>query len=602
MATIKIPAPDGYHWMTTTEGPALMAGDYQPHKGASPEYEFEVIESHDGLELVEKPGPGKHSAKWDTIYEAILERTGDKQLAAATATARVGKSSHPGETVPAKPSERRTGSTRNPKGSAGGSRGGIKLSEANIKTLERKRDEHNEKYKDSPTKKVDLGKLKAVFRRGAGAFSTSHRRGVSSRDQWAIARVNAFLHLLGTGRPKNKNYVTDNDLLPESHPRSSKEKTEKKLMFVVSTPSGLDIARGQHLCGLTGERFLKSYLEPLGLRKKDVNVIDLGELSDCQEIEPSAIVALGKAAKEILGEAADLSLPHPAAIRKDQHVESLERRLKDLDALIEKADTSFMPPKGVQEAARRGLELRREHRRGGTAVGVARARDLANGRRVSISTIKRMVNYFIRHQKDMTVPKNRDRSAPGFPGAGRIAWLLWGGDSGQQWANTVLERYNRQLEREKANKRVGIYKADDSKRIVYGVVLDPYIIDAHDDYLSPDVIEQTAHNFLAESRVVGLDHNGEAKGAKVVESWIQPYPSQDDYKAAIEGKPHKAYSQSFGDDVVRSGSWVLGVKLTPDLWDRVKSGELNGFSIGGYGQREDMAEGDMPEVEFIDRT
>jgi len=44
---------------------------------------------------------------------------------------------------------------------------------------------------------------------------------------------------------------------------------------------------------------------------------------------------------------------------------------------------------------------------------------------------------------------------------------------------------------------------------------------------------------------------------------------------------------------------VLGVKLTPELWSRVQSGELNGFSIGGYGQREDMAEGEMPEVEFI---
>ena len=595
MATIKIPAPKGHHWMDTVGGPKLMVGDYKPHDGASAEYEFEIVESHEGLELIEKP------AKWDAIYEAILERTGDKQLAAATATARVGKSSHPGETIRAKPSERRRGSTRNPKGSAGGSRGGIKLSEANVKTLERKRDEHNEKYKNKKSAKADLGKLKAVFRRGAGAFSTSHRRGVSSRDQWAFARVNAFLHLLGTGRPKNKNYVGDNDLLPESHPRSSKEKSIQKLMFVVSTPSGLDVARGQHLCGLVGERFVKSYLEPLGLGKDDVNVIDFGELGDCQEIEPSAIIALGKAAKDILGNAADLSLPHPAAIRKSQHVESLDRRLKDLDQLIEKLDTSFIPPKGVQEEAERGLELRREHNRGGTMVGVARARDLANGKRMPIETVKRMRNFFTRHAKDLKVPSNRDRSDPGYPGAGLIAHLLWGGDAGKRWADTIIERYERQREREKTKKQVSIYKSDDAKRIIYGVVLDPYIIDAHDDYLSPSVIEETAHNFLSESRVVGVDHNGEAKGAKVVESWIQPYPSKDDYMAAIEGKPHKAYAQRFGDDTVRSGSWILGVKLTPELWEKVQEGELNGFSIGGYGQREEMTENEMPEVEFIEQ-
>lgn len=598
MATIKVKAPDGYHWMNTVGGPTLMEGDYKPHDGASAEFEFELVEAHEGLELVEKP------AKWHEIYEAILERTGNKQLAAATATARVGKSSHPGETIPAKPSERRRGSTRNPRGSAGGSRGGIKLSEANIKTLERKRDEHNEKYKSTPSKKVDLGKLKAVFRRGAGAFSTSHRRGVSSRDQWALGRVNAFLHLLGTGRPKNKNYVTDNDLLPASHPRSTKEKAIKKLMFVVSTPSGLDVARGEHLCGLTGERFIKSYLDPLGLHKSDVNIIDLGELSDCYGIEPSAIIALGTAAKEVLGNAADLSLPHPAAIRKMMHRARLNRRLKDLNTLIEKVDTSFAPPKTVQDQARQGLEMRREHNRGGTMIGVSRARDLANGRRIPIETIKRMVNFFVRHQKDLTVPKNKDPSAPGYPGAGLIAHKLWGGTAGRNWAESKLEQYERQREREKSSKRserVGIYKADHEKRIVYGVVLDPYIIDAHNDYLSPSVIEETAHDFLSESRVVGLDHDKEASGAKVVESWIQPYPTPEDYRAAIDGKPHKAYVQNFGEEVIRSGSWVLGVKLTPELWSKVKSGELNGFSIGGYGKREDMAEGDMPDVEFIEQ-
>ena len=59
--------------------------------------------------------------------------------------------------TPAKPSERRRGSAANPRGSASGQRGGIKLSETNIKTLENKRDEHNEKYKDTPSKRVTMG-------------------------------------------------------------------------------------------------------------------------------------------------------------------------------------------------------------------------------------------------------------------------------------------------------------------------------------------------------------------------------------------------------------------------------------------------------------
>jgi len=125
--------------------------------------------------------------------------------------------------TPAKPSERRTGSDKNPRGSAGGQRGGIKLSAANIKTLEGYIKEHNKKVGNAKGKKANMGALKAVFRRGAGAFSTSHRPSVRSRDQWALGRVKAFLRLLSSGRPSNPKYTTDYDLLPASHPKSTKK-------------------------------------------------------------------------------------------------------------------------------------------------------------------------------------------------------------------------------------------------------------------------------------------------------------------------------------------------------------------------------------------
>ena len=143
------------------------------------------------------------------------------------------KSRHP--QTPAKPSERRRGSTRNPKGTASGERGGIKLSEANIKTLEGYRDKHNEKVGNAKGKKANMGALKAVFRRGAGAFSTSHRPGVRSRDQWALGRVKAYLKLLSSGRPANPKYTTDYDLLPAGHPKSTK-KADKRMK--VKPPKG----------------------------------------------------------------------------------------------------------------------------------------------------------------------------------------------------------------------------------------------------------------------------------------------------------------------------------------------------------------------------
>jgi len=103
----------------------------------------------------------------------------------------------------------------------------------------------------------------------------------------------------------------------------------------------------------------------------------------------------------------------------------------------------FTPPEGVQSEAKQGLEWRREHNRGGTPVGVARARDLSNGKEISPDTIGRMVSYFARHEVD----KQGEGWKPGqkgFPSAGRIAWALWGGDAGRSWSAKVKRQMEAQ--------------------------------------------------------------------------------------------------------------------------------------------------------------
>ena len=99
----------------------------------------------------------------------------------------------------------------------------------------------------------------------------------------------------------------------------------------------------------------------------------------------------------------------------------------------------FTPPAGVRSEAQKGLDWRSEYGRGGTAVGVARARDLSNGTSISPETAKRMASYFARHEVD----KQGEGWSPGqygFPSAGRIAWALWGGDPGQAWASKLTRQ------------------------------------------------------------------------------------------------------------------------------------------------------------------
>jgi len=125
--------------------------------------------------------------------------------------------------TPAPKKDQKKGSKKNKPDSAKNPSGKITFSKEVTAQLSKKAKEHNAKGKGS---KATLGMLKAVYRRGAGAYSTSHAPKMS-RHGWAIARVNAFLHLLRTGKPSNPKYTTDNDLLPKGHPKKSKAETWK---------------------------------------------------------------------------------------------------------------------------------------------------------------------------------------------------------------------------------------------------------------------------------------------------------------------------------------------------------------------------------------
>jgi len=120
--------------------------------------------------------------------------------------------------TPAPPKERIKGSKENPKGTAStkSKSGDIEISAENEEALKNKISEFK---KDHPKKNApSLGALKKVFRRGAGAFSSSFRPTISggkpnSRNAWAMARVNKFLKMAGGGEVKDSYRKADGDLL-----------------------------------------------------------------------------------------------------------------------------------------------------------------------------------------------------------------------------------------------------------------------------------------------------------------------------------------------------------------------------------------------------
>ena len=119
-------------------------------------------------------------------------------------------------------------------------------------------------------------------------------------------------------------------------------------------------------------------------------------------------------------------------------------------------EISLKPNETMASNAQRGLDLRAEHGRGGTEVGVARARQLVNRQELSAETVRRMHSYFSRHEVDKQ-GQGFTQGEEGYPSAGKIAWLLWGGDAGQSWARA---------------KDAALDKIDDGERALSGSALE----------------------------------------------------------------------------------------------------------------------------------
>ncbi|AHC30437.1 protease [Rhizobium phage vB_RleS_L338C] len=113
---------------------------------------------------------------------------------------------------------------------------------------------------------------------------------------------------------------------------------------------------------------------------------------------------------------------------------------------------------------------------------------------------------------------------------------------------------------EARSKIVRIKKTDDDKRIIYGEVYAPYVLDTYAEFMLPDDIVEMAHKSLTKDLAAFIDtnHDQTANGSYPVESFI-----------ARKGDPD-----------FKEGAWVMGVKVVrDDVWAKVKKGELNGFSF-----------------------
>jgi len=246
---------------------------------------------------------------------------------------------------------------------------------------------------------------------------------------------------------------------------------------------------------------------------------------------------------------------------------------------IEKAK-SYTPTEAMRNNAKRGLEARqkapksqkggfdaKEAKAAGVGSGVARARDIINGD-LSLESVKRMYSFLSRAK---AYYKPNERTASGNLTPGTQAFLLWSGPAGLSWARNILRQEgiiksvdpmtDEELEAEFG---VQITKAanQELKQCTFIAML-PDSVDLHGDYTSADEVRKAMESFNRSEKRANLFHVSMTDKFEVLESYLAPV----DF--------------ILNDEFVSKGTWLMTLQVKDDsLWELVKSGDINGISIG----------------------
>ena len=387
--------------------------------------------------------------------------------------------------------------------------------------LKNKMEAHNKKSKH----KVTMRMLEAVYDRGVGAYRTnpaSVRPNVKSPEQWAMARVNSFLRIVSGSKSANH----DKDLLPSSHPSSSKKKMMKAQyandVFTTEMEArsrSMDMGCGGaiHVHEVDGQ----AVYMPCGSHEE---YLDYYRTEDEQEdASVDRLEALRVIVQEIMKEefAKAEYQGEKVTLNKPRRIQGGNKKFEVfvMDGSKVKRVTFGDP----------NMEIRRDNPK-------ARA------------------NFRSRHSCDTATDKTSARY---------WSCRMWEG-------GTSVSELTKNVEGQ-------ILKTDEEQRMVYGwasVVTEKGepVVDRQGDVIEADTLVHAVNKFMEHVRVGKEMHKGDQIGA------------------VIHSMPvTKEIGESLGIQSDREG-WIVAFKVyNDDVWAKVKSGELAAFSIGGRAIKEDYS-------------
>ena len=257
-----------------------------------------------------------------------------------------------------------------------------------------------------------------------------------------------------------------------------------------------------------------------------------------------------------------------------------EQRLAQIEQ-FKKADT-FTPPQSVQDEAQRALDWLKEGHAGSgfTAVGRARAVQLANGTGVSMDTIRRMHSFLSRHSVD-SQGQGYKPGEKGYPSAGRVAYAAWGGAPALSWVKGIIAREDKKAQ----------FAKQDERRFTLGPMYVPNKEDAHGEWTDDNELQMALWDYVRSGdRRIRLQHNKDVVAGEWTE--VLTWPFEIDV-------PMLQPDGSTQEVTYPENTVFMGIVWEPWAWQMVKDGKLRGLSIGGKAQR---IEAEIPEADDMEKA
>jgi len=229
-------------------------------------------------------------------------------------------------------------------------------------------------------------------------------------------------------------------------------------------------------------------------------------------------------------------------------------------------------PSSVKNNACKAIKWKEEYGdevKGMTQIGWIRANQLCKGEKISEETIARM-SGFQRHKKNSEVaPEFKDTP---WKDKGYVAWLGWGGTTGINWAADKLQSIRNEMS-------FSVFSMEEKMVVGPAMVPDKMIIRRNEItgeiyyvYFTEETIKKLQQKFMIEKLLdkTNIEHGRKfLNGVSVVESWIVDDPQYDK-------------QQVFGMNYPK-GTWMVSMKIEDDaIWNKIKEGKLNGYSVQGY--------------------